>query len=125
MIAVDSSTFIAFFSGDTGRDTEILEEALDTSAVMMVPTVLCELVSDTKLPSKIERSLLDLPQVSLLDGYWLRAGWLRRNILKRKRRARLADTLIAQACIDSNISLLTRDSDFSSYQKYAELKLVI
>ena len=35
----------------------------------------------------------------------------------------LADTLIAQTCIDYGIALLTRDRDFTSFQKHAGLKL--
>jgi predicted nucleic acid-binding protein len=45
--------------------------------------------------------------------------------LRRKFRPKLADALIAQSCIDANISLLTRDRDFAPFARYAELKLIL
>jgi len=39
-------------------------------------------------------------------------------------KARLADTLIAQACIENAVPLITRDKDFRHFQKYGGLKLL-
>jgi predicted nucleic acid-binding protein len=38
-------------------------------------------------------------------------------------KARLADALIAQACIDSDVALITRDRDFRHFAKHCGLKL--
>jgi predicted nucleic acid-binding protein len=46
-------------------------------------------------------------------------------VLKRRRKARLGDALIAQSCIDRGISLLTRDRDFRSFADAVGLDLVI
>jgi hypothetical protein len=40
-------------------------------------------------------------------------------------KARLGDALIAQTCIDKNISLLTRDRDFRAFGDAAGLDLVL
>jgi predicted nucleic acid-binding protein len=41
-----------------------------------------------------------------------------------KTKAKLADTLIAQLCIDHEVPLITRDRDFSHFQKFCGLKLL-
>lgn len=91
----------------------------------MVPAVLAEVLSDPKLPHEISRSLLDLPLIAIEPGYWQRAGELRAKVLAKKRKARLGDALIAQACIDRGIPLLTRDRDFRAFADAAGLDFVI
>jgi predicted nucleic acid-binding protein len=59
----------------------------------------------------------------VLDGYWERAGLLRARILARKRRARLADTLIAQSCLGHDVELVARDPNFASFAEFGGLKL--
>jgi predicted nucleic acid-binding protein len=44
-------------------------------------------------------------------------------LLARRLRARLADTLIAQSCIDNDVALITRDADFRHFAKYCGLRL--
>jgi predicted nucleic acid-binding protein len=44
--------------------------------------------------------------------------------LKRGRKAKLADTLIAQSCIDHQTTLVSRDQDFEIFKKLAGLKLL-
>jgi predicted nucleic acid-binding protein len=39
-------------------------------------------------------------------------------------KAKLADTLIAQLCIDHEVPLITRDRDISHFQKFCGLKLL-
>ena len=46
MIAADTSTWIAFLEGTTGRDVELLDRALGDRQVLMAPAVLTELLSD-------------------------------------------------------------------------------
>jgi len=42
---------------------------------------------------------------------------------KSGRKASLGDALIAQACIDSDVPLLTRGADFAAFAKLGGLKL--
>jgi predicted nucleic acid-binding protein len=125
LIAVDTSTWIAFLKGVSGADAELLDKALQDRQVLMVPVVLTEMLSDPKLPSEVSRTLLELPLIDVEPGYWRRAGELRAMVFKRRRKARLGDALIAQSCLDHGISLLTRDSDFRSFADAAGLGLVI
>ncbi len=125
MIAVDTSTWIAFLQGDGGQDTDLLDRALQDRQVLMAPVVLTELLSDPKLPTEVSQTLSELPLIEVELGYWQRAGELRARVLAKRRKARLGDALIAQTCIDRGIPLLTRDRDFRAFAGAAGLDLVI
>lgn len=125
MIAVDTSTWIAYLEGDRGEDTELLDRALQDRQVLMVPVVLTEVLSDPRLPSEVSRTLSELPLIEVSPGFWQRAGGLRAKVLAKRRKARLGDALIAQSCIDGGIPLLTRDRDFRAFAGAAGLDLLI
>jgi predicted nucleic acid-binding protein len=76
------------------------------------------------LPPQLASVLQQIPLLELTEGFWERAGRLRSRLLARKRRARLADTLIAQSCLDSDMVLITRDLDFNAFAEIADLKIV-
>lgn len=116
---------MAFLEGNPGKDVETLDKALAGRQVSMVPVVLTELLSDAKLRSEVVETLLELPMVHIEAGYWQRAGKLRAKVLANRRKARLGDALIAQCCIDSNVSLLTRDRDFRVFVEAAGLSLTL
>lgn len=123
MIAADSSSLIAYFSGLTGPDVDAVDRSLVDNQLYLPPVVLTEILSDPKVPNELESALRQLPLLGLAPGYWDRAGALRASIIARKRRARLADTLIAQSCLDNDVMLITRDADFRSFNQIAGLKL--
>ena len=125
MIAADTSTWVAYFEGDAGKDAQVLDRALEDRQVLMVPVVLTELLSDPKLPSGLGETLPEIPLVEIKAGYWQRAGTLRAKVIAKRRKARLGDALIAQCCIDQNVPLLTRDRDFRAFVEAAELGLVL
>jgi predicted nucleic acid-binding protein len=125
MIAADTSTWVAFLQGEEGKDTLLLDRALEDRQVLMLPVVLTELLSDPELSTDVSRVLSDLPMIDVDAGYWQRAGLLRAKVLTRRRKARLGDALIAQSCLDHGISLLTRDCDFRTFVDAAGLNLVI
>lgn len=124
MIAADTSTWIAFFEGESGDDVRLLDKALGDRHVLMVPAVLTELLSDSQLPANVAESLKELPMMEIELGYWQRAGELRARVLAKGRKARLGDALIAQSCLDNGIALLTRDRDFRAFAVTADLNLV-
>lgn len=115
MIAADTSTWISFFEGDQGEDVVALTRALQARQVVMPPPVLTELLSDPGLLLSVAQTLVELPLIGLKDGFWHRAGKLRAKALAGKRKARLGDALIAQCCIDADVSLITRDGDFKAF----------
>jgi predicted nucleic acid-binding protein len=125
MIAVDTSTWIAFLQGDRGKDADLLDRALQERQVLMVPVVLTEILSDPKLSSEVSRTLSELPLIEVSPDYWQRAGKLRAKVLAKRRKARLGDALIAQSCIDRGIPLLTRDRDFRAFVDAAGFHLLI
>ncbi len=125
MIAVDTSTWIAFLQGDPGDDADLLDRALQDRQVVMPPVVLTELLSDPKLASAVSANVLELPLIDIKSGYWQRAGELRAKVLAKRRKARLGDALIAQSCIDHGIRLLTRDGDFGAFAEAAGFDLLI
>jgi predicted nucleic acid-binding protein len=124
VIAADSSSLMRHFRGTWAPDTEIVDAALATRQLLLPPVVLSEVLSDPQLPAGIEKALLQVPLLDLLPGYWQRAGELRRKLLARRFKARLADTLIAVSCVDSEIALVTNDGDFSHIAKVSALKLL-
>jgi predicted nucleic acid-binding protein len=125
MIAADTSTWVAFLEGGEGDDTQLLDKALEDRQVLMAPVVLTELLSDSTIPSDVAETLSDIPMIDLGQGYWQRAGMLRAKVLRKRRRARLGDALIAQSCIDQGIPLITRDRDFQAFAEAASLDIVL
>lgn len=123
MIAVDSSSLIAFLSGAAGRDVDAIDRALGDQQLCLPPVVLTEIFSDPKLPRQLAILLRQIPVLEVTDGFWERAGRLRSMLIARKRCARLADTLIAQICLDSDMVLITRDLDFNAFAEIADLKI--
>jgi predicted nucleic acid-binding protein len=89
-----------------------------------VPVVLTELLSDPRLPARVAALLKGLPMLEVTDGYWERAGILRSEVLSRKLKARLADALIAQSCLDHDVSLVSRDDDFRHFAAARDLALL-
>ena len=123
MIALDTSSAIAFLSGERGRDVTAVEEALRFRQGVFPPVVVTELLSDPVLRSGAGTLIRAVPRLEVLDGYWERAGELRARLLRRGLKARLADTLIAQSCIDHEVALVTRDRDFRNFATHAGLSL--
>ncbi len=124
MLAVDSSSLIAYLAGHKGDDVDAVEMALQSKQAVLPPVVLCELLSDPELPEQLSRTLKDLPILALNEGFWERAGLLRAMIINQGRKARLADALIAQVCLDHDLPLITRDRDFRQFARVSNLKLL-
>jgi predicted nucleic acid-binding protein len=124
MITADTSTWVAFLNGAAGNDVLLLKKALQDHQLTMLPVVLTELLSDPNLPPDVAASLTDLPLIDLEPGFWQRAAALRSRVLAKRRRARLADSLIAQLCLDAAIPLITRDHDFRAFAQLSPLDLL-
>jgi predicted nucleic acid-binding protein len=123
VIALDTSSTIAFLSGERGIDVTALEAALRLRQGVFPPVVVTELLSDPVVRADLGALIRAVPRLEILDGYWDRAGKLRTRLLRRGLKARLADTLIAQSCLDHKVSLVTRDRDFRSFATHAGLTL--
>lgn len=123
MIAVDTSSLVAYLGGEPGKDVELLDDALREKQAVLPPVVLTELLSDPRLPKEVAELFQSLPVLEISEGYWERAGHVRARILAKGHKARVADALITQSCLDHKIGLLTRDSDFKAFSGLCGLVL--
>ncbi len=114
-VALDSSSLIGYLNGRAGDDTALVREALAAGRAVVPPLVVAEVFSVPGLPQQVMAMTRDLVQLPILPGYWERAGQLRGRVLALGRRARMADTLIAQSCIDHDVPLVSADSDFRHF----------
>jgi len=124
MIALDTSSLIEYLSGGEGADVDAVETALEHKQAVLPPVVLSELLSDPTLSPDVAGVLKELPLLSLLDGFWERAGYLRSKLIRRGQKAPLADSLIAQVCIDHGVPLVSRDADFRHFVRHGGLRLL-
>ena len=124
MIAVDTSSLVAFLSGEGGNDVESVDQVLELNQAVLPPVVLTEILSSPGLDRKVTRLIRSLPVLEIQPGFWERAGMLRAKVFGRKLRARLADALIAQSCLDHRTPLITRDSDFRHFATHGGLQLL-
>ena len=121
MIAVDTSSLSSFLLGEAGDDVEKIASAALAGQLVLPPVVVTEILSSTNLvPGDL---LASVATMDLLDGYWERAGEARRLLKSKGLKAKVADALIAQACIDHNMALITRDDDFRHFSAHCGLKL--
>jgi len=123
VIAVDSSVVIAWLNGEDGPEVPVLDLALGSAAVVLPPVVVAEVLSAPELPEAAAAAIAGLPRIPVDPGMWERAGRLRARFKAGGSRARLADTLIAQLCIDADVPLLTRGADFARFVAHG-LRLV-
>jgi predicted nucleic acid-binding protein len=124
LICADTNCWIAYLSGDSGQDVEILDHAVINHAVVMAPVVLSELLSEPALEARDELDLCAIRLMDVLPGYWERVGKLRALLLAKRLRPKLADTLIAQICIDNDVPLITRDKEFRHFLRHGGLRLL-
>jgi predicted nucleic acid-binding protein len=123
MIALDTSSIVAFLAGERGSDVSAVEAAFRLRQGVLPPVVVTELLSDPVIRGELSGLIHAIPTLEVFDGYWERAGELRAGLRRRGLKARLGDALIAQSCIDGQVSLVTRDRDFRNFARYAGLRL--
>ena len=124
MIAVDTSSLIAYLGGGSGEDVELVNEAMAGRGIVLPPVVLAEFLSDHRLSFPVVVFACGLNMLETSAGYWDRAGRLRAAMISKGWNVLLADTLIAQSCIDHDVPLVTRDKGFKAFARHAGLKLV-
>jgi predicted nucleic acid-binding protein len=122
MIAADTSAWIDFSKGAKTAAAQHLEAALAQGSLVMPLPVLFEVLSGPGLTSAAERFIRELPTLEQKDGFWARAGELRRVLLKKGLKARSMDCLIALSCLDHEVPLIASDQDYRHYIRFG-LKL--
>lgn len=124
MISADTSVLVAYLQGKTCMQTILLENSLINDELLISPVVISELLSDPKLTKKQIEIINSLPVLKIDKNFWSNAGTNRAKLISKKLKARLADSLIAQNCIDNDIALITLDADFRHFEKYCGLKII-
>lgn len=124
MIASDTSSLAAFLAGDQGaEDVRKLREAMKAAELTLPPATLTELLSNPRTIAQAKALIAGVRVLEVSVGYWERVAECRARLIAKKLKARLADALIAQSCIDADIALITRDRDFRHYAAHCGLKL--
>ncbi len=115
MIAIDTSSLRRWSRNEDGVDVSRVDTAILRGLAALPPIVLSEALSSPAVEAGFVEFVLTLPLLNIKEGYWKRAGDLRRNLLSDGYKAKLADALIAQACIDRDVPLITHDADFRHF----------
>ena len=123
MIAVDACVVISFLEGEPIAEVEAFASLLASDQAVLAPSTVAELLSDPKGGPETAALIDGFKILPLEDGYWRRAGLLRAAVRRTGRKAALGDALAAQACLDADVPLLTRDRDFKAFAELAGLKL--
>lgn len=124
MIASDTSSLVAFLSGASGPDVDRLKMAALDETLLLPPPVVSELLSKPR-GSHAYGLIGDPKLVDITPGYWERTGLSRALLLSKGLKAKLADALIAQCCIDADVPLITRDTDYRHFARWCGLKLAV
>ena len=104
-----------YLSGEEGRDVLLVVSAIRSRRAALAPIVVTELLSEPTMEEGTRAALAKTPMLLLRDGYWERAGLLRARLRRAGFKARVADCLVAQACIDNEVPLITYDRDFRHF----------
>ena len=124
MICADTSSLVALLGGEQGHDVDLVRQALTDRILCVSPTSVTELLSDPDPSPSLAELVTKIPRLEISEGYWERAGKLRARMFRHQLRPKFADTLIAQSCLDHRVPLVTRDRDFSCFQKFAGLRVL-
>lgn len=124
MLCIDTSSLIAYLEGAEGEDVVTIDQAFADRVGVITPVTVTEMLSDPSLNKNVRQTILQLPVLPLSEGFWERAGLLRAKVLRGGHKAKLADALIAQNCLDHRATLVTRDRDFRIFKQLAGLRLL-
>ncbi|HWA91276.1 MAG TPA: PIN domain-containing protein [Rhizomicrobium sp.] len=123
MIATDTSALVAYLKNESGADLDLLDAAASSGQLRLPPVVITEILGDEASSKTLAELLPDILALETTTGFWERAGATRRLLRQKGLKAKIADTLIAQSCIDHDVALITRDGDFRHFAKHCGLKL--
>ncbi|NRA26646.1 MAG: PIN domain-containing protein [Opitutales bacterium] len=125
MIAVDTSSLVAFFQGELSVDVEAIERSISEETLIVPPFVVTEIFSAKNLSTEAKLVVDSLPTRTLDVSFWKRSGLLRLKLLKLGLKARSIDSLIAQFCLDNKLTLICGDRDFRHLSEHTGLNLLI
>ena len=127
MILVDSSVWIDFFNGRISRETDILDDLLESDLLLTGDIILAEVLQEFRTESDFRRARRALHQLEFRPMVG-RAIALKSAANYRVLRARgitvrkTIDMLIATFCIENRHELLHTDRDFHPIQQHLGLR---
>lgn len=125
MICADTSSIARYLDGAEGPDVDLVAQAIEDARLVLAPPTITELLAHAIERPMLTPMLRNAVTLPLEAGFWERAGLMRRRVRKEGGKAKLADALIAQACIDTDIVLITHDADFRHFVTHGGLKLAL
>jgi predicted nucleic acid-binding protein len=120
LIALDTSAVSRFLDD---RGAALVRRSVAEGTAVLSPIVVTEVLSRPTLTQDAWHTVLSIPMLPILDGYWERAGAIRAELKRNLLKANLADVLVAQSCIDFDIPLIAYDRDFRHFVS-AGLRLI-
>jgi predicted nucleic acid-binding protein len=123
LTVVDAGVVISFLAGEATAQVEALATLLSDAEAILAPSTVTELLYDPKAGSDLAPLIDNLQTLEIGEGYWARAGKLRANVRRAGRKAALGDALLAQACFDADLPLLTANADFRAFVQCSNLRL--
>ena len=128
MIFVDSSAWISYFNGTSDPVAAHLGAALDADqSVCVIDLVVTEVLQGFRQDREFElarRTLAGVQRLALSHACYVDAARLYRRLRLRGLTPTTIDCVIAQACLDARVALLTKDADFGDIARHTRLKLV-
>ena len=123
MTVVDACVVISFLAGEATPEVEMLAALLSSAEAIVAPSTVTELLSDPSGGRGLAPLIDHFQTIEIGEGYWARAGQLRASVRRAGRKAALGDALLAQACLDADLPLLTSDRDFKVFTQLSKLRL--
>lgn len=130
MILVDTSVWIDFLKGTNSPERHLLhkliEEEEDISITDIILTEVLQRIKEDRDFKMVKDYLLEFPvyKAKGIETY-LMAAEIYRNCRKKGKTVRkTVDCIIAAICIENNLILLHKDSDFDIIEKCVGLKVL-
>ena len=129
MILVDSSVWIAYFTGDDIWQCNTLEKLLATEPILIGDLILTEVLQGFRLEKDYKNAKDFLGSLYFKDlvGYEIAIKSSSNFRLLRKKKItvrKIIDVIIGTFCIENQIKLLHNDHDFDPMEKHLGLEVV-
>lgn len=129
MFVVDSSVWIDFLAGRSGREVDLLDQAVkDQTHIYLCGPILQEVLQGIRKEADYQREWRNLLGFFFLDATrwtYLRAAGLYRMLRRKGLTVNSFDTTIAAVSLENGLPLLTRDRrDFEPIARHSGLQLI-
>ncbi len=129
MVLVDTTVWIALFSGLNTHQVTVLESLIvrkeDVCLCGVILTEVLQGIRDDKAYAKTQVIFLDLLYLAMTRETFLLAAHMYRSLRPRGVTLRNSvDCMIAAVCIENKVALLHNDRDFDPISKHFDLRIV-